>query len=110
MIQQYLAQRDATMYERWPQMNTGIDSILEITKVQSGSYYYGEYQSNTYNTRILLDFGSQITTISESVSSGQIGSTNRKFYLNMRAIDSTASEVSYSLQAFPVSESWNQGK
>ena len=57
MIRQYFAQRDATIYERWPQMNTGIDSILEITKIQSGSYYYGEYQSNTYNTRTLIDFG-----------------------------------------------------
>ena len=110
MIRQYFAQRDATIYERWPQMNTGIDSILEITKIQSGSYYYGEYQSNTYNTRTLIDFGnSQITAISESISSGDIGSTNRKIFLNLRAIDASATEVSYSLEAYPISESWEQG-
>ena len=88
MIYQYFAQRDATIYERWPQMNTGIDSILEITKVQSGSYYYGEYQSNTYNTRALIDFGTQITAISTSVASGDIGSVQRKFYLNLSCIQS----------------------
>jgi len=109
MIYQYFAQKDVTIYERWPQMNTGIDSILEITKIQSGSFYYGEYQNNTYNTRTLIDFGTNITTISESVSSGEIGSVNRKFYLNLRAIDATATEISYSLNAFPVSESWVQG-
>ena len=109
MIFQYFAQRDATIYERYPQMNTGIDSILEITKVTSGSYYYGEYQSNTYNTRVLLDFGTQITEISKSVASGEIGSISRKFYLNLRAIDASSMEVSYSLSAFPISESWAQG-
>ena len=109
MILQYFAERDATIYERYPQMNTGIDSILEITKVQSGSFYYGEYQSNTYNTRALIDFGTQITAISTSVASGDIGSVQRKFYLNLRAIDATAAEASYSLKAYPVSQSWNKG-
>ena len=51
--------RDATIYEKYPERNTGIDQIIELTKIASGSKLHGIIQANTYNSRFLIDFGSQ---------------------------------------------------
>jgi hypothetical protein len=61
MYQLYFAERDTTLYENFPTQNTGIDQILELTKVASGSKLNGIIQANTTNTRFLIDFGSQIS-------------------------------------------------
>ena len=104
--------KDATLYEKYPNKNTGIDEILELNKVTSGSLLDGFYQSNTYNTRILLDFRPQITEISNSMVSGDIpkpSPSGSRFYLNLRATDSDSLPISYSIAAYPVSESWDNG-
>ena len=72
MYRIFFAERDTTLYERYPTQNTGIDQILELTKIASGSKYFGVMQSNTYNSRILLDFGKEITTLSQSIVSNEI--------------------------------------
>ena len=41
MYKLYFAERDTTLYERFPKQNTGIDQILELTKVASGSKING---------------------------------------------------------------------
>ena len=45
----FYAERDTTLYEKYPEQNTGIDQILELTKTASGSKLNGIIQSNTYN-------------------------------------------------------------
>ena len=37
MYRIFYAERDTTIYERYPKQNTGIDQILELTKLASGS-------------------------------------------------------------------------
>jgi hypothetical protein len=108
MYQLFYPKRDTTLYEQYKTTNTGIDPILELTKIASGSPANGAVALNTYNTRILIDFGDQITTISASVSNGDIGA-NSKFYLNLRAIDSADIPITYSLEAYAVSQSWVNG-
>lgn len=108
MYQLFYPERDTTLYERYETKNTGIDPILELIKIASGSPDSGNIALNTYNTRILLDFGTQITTISESIAAGDIGADAR-FYLNLRAIDSKNLPIVYSLEAYAVSQSWENG-
>jgi hypothetical protein len=110
MQHQIYIERDATIYERKEYRNTGIDQILELVKTTSGSRLDDQWQVGTYNTRILLDFaGTQFTDLSQSIHNGNIGSTDRKFYLNLKHIYSTDLPITYTLYAYPVSESWSNG-
>ena len=95
---QIYTESDATLYEKYEERNTGIDQILELRKVNSGSMLDGNYQANTYNTRILINFeGPQLTEISNSIVDGSIGTTDRKFYLNLKNIYATDLPMSYSI-------------
>ncbi len=114
MYRIFYAERDTTLYEKYPTQNTGIDQIIELTKIASGSKLHGIIQANTYNSRFLIDFGSQITTISSSVAAGDIpiignGPNSASVYLSITAAEASNLLQTYSLKAFPVSESWNNG-
>tara|TARA_B100001094_G_scaffold328439_1_gene388867 strand:+ start:4770 stop:5921 length:1152 start_codon:yes stop_codon:yes gene_type:complete len=109
---QIYTERDATIYEKYPERNTGIDQILELVKTTSGSRLDDLFQVASFNTRILVDFnGTQFTELSKSISNGEMGSSvhTRKFYLNMKSVYASDLPISYSLHAYPVSESWNNG-
>jgi hypothetical protein len=114
MYQLFYTERDNTLYERFPEQNAGIYQILELTKIASGSSLDGEIQANTYNTRILLDFGAQVTTLSNLISTGKIpplgnSANSASVYLSMQAADASDLKLSYTLEAYPVSESWANG-
>ena len=114
MFRIFYAERDTTLYERYPKQNTGIDQILELTKIASESKLNNVIQSNTYNTRFLIDFGTEINTISASIVAGEIPliadhADSASVYLNIKAADASDLLHTYSLHAFPVSESWNNG-
>ena len=114
MYRIFYAERDTTLYERYPTQNTGIDQILELTKVASGSKLNGIIQANNYNSRILIDFGTQITTLSSSIVDGDIPNVSThtdsaSIYLNLRAADASDLLHSYTINAYPISESWTNG-
>jgi hypothetical protein len=115
MIQLYYPERDTTLYERYPDKNTGIDQMLELTKITSGSLLNGEIQADTYNSRILIDFGNQLTAISDAIASGDIppiGAINAgsaSVYLNMRVAYASDLPYSYTLKAYPLFENWTNG-
>lgn len=114
MYRIFYAERDTTLYEKYPEQNTGIDQILELTKIASGSKLNGIIQTNQYNTRVLIDFGSEITTLSSSITTGEIPNIanhplSSSIHLNLRAADASDLLRSYTLHAFPVSESWTNG-
>ena len=57
MYRIFYAERDTTLREAHSEQNTGIDEILELTKVASGSRAFENglslgTQANTTNTRI----------------------------------------------------------
>lgn len=102
--------KDTTLYERHPDRNTGVDQILELTKITSGSAIddlvgHYEYWPSNYNTRILIDF--DIRAVSESISAN--GISNPEFYLTMRATEAMHNELEYTIYAYPVSGSWRNG-
>ena len=108
---QIYAENDTTLYEKYPNRNTGIDQLLELVKTNSGSMLQGNMQGNTYNTRMLINFnGPQLTELSNSIVDGSVGAVDRKFYLNLKNIYATDLPISYSLHAHPLSESWDMGQ
>ena len=115
MIRIYYAQKDTTLYEKYPTQNTGIDQILELTKISSGSKLQGEIQANTYNSRVLIDFGSEITSITNAITSGDIPTFDKgnvsssSAFLKLYAANASDLLQSYNIKAFPVSESWING-
>ena len=115
MYRIYYAEKDTTLYEKYPNQNTGIDQILELTKIASGSRLDGVIQAKTYNTRILLDFGTEITSLSQSIVDGgtphlnQGNVTSASVYLNLHAMEASDIQHNYSIHAYNVSESWDNG-
>jgi hypothetical protein len=115
MYRIFYAERDASLYERFPDKNTGIDQILELTKNQSGSLVDGRYQANTFNTRILIDFGSEIDVLTSDINSGKVpaignSSTSASVYLSLKSSDASDLLQKYNLKAFPVFQSWTNGQ
>ena len=92
---------DTTLYEASGSGNTGRDEILEVQKKMSKS------GGNIKVSRILIKF--DISEISSSIVNGTI-SSNRKFYLNMYDAGSENLDVSQSLWAYPISQSWVEGQ
>jgi len=116
MYRIFYAERDTTLYEKYPKQNTGIDEILELTKTASGSKLNGIIQANTYNSRFLIDFGSEITALSSSIVAGDIPTLSSRSHPNsasvhlaLKAADASDILHTYKIQAFPVSESWTNG-
>jgi hypothetical protein len=114
MYRLYYAERDTTLYEQYPDQNTGIDQILELTKIASGSKLNGLIQSNQYNSRILIDFGTEITSISQSISDGTIPALSShpdsaSAHITLKAADASDLLHSYEIKAYPISESWENG-
>ena len=102
--------KDTTLYSRHPDRNTGVDQILELTKITSGSaiddlvgqFHYG---SVNYISRILVDF--DLRTISQSIVTN--GITNPEFYLTIKATEAVHTQLQYTVYANPISGSWRNG-
>ena len=107
MIYSIKANRDTTLYEATESLNAGIDEVLELQKIVSASN-----TSNTYNSRILIDF--DLTEISKSVAAGLITSypsqATPKYMLNLYTVRASSIDYQYGIEAFPVSQSWLMGR
>jgi hypothetical protein len=99
MIKITTPSKDTTLYEYTSEIyqNTGLDQILEVSKVVVGS--------NTYSSRILLAF--DITGISQSIAAGNIVSQSNYVQLSTAAAESLP--ANFTLEAYPISESWANG-
>lgn len=98
MIHSIFGQYDTTLYENHTTKNTGLDSVLDLSKIIVGTA--------SYNNRALLKF--DLTTVSQSIVSGSISST-RKFYLNLYAVSAFELPTNLSYTIAPVSQSWDAG-
>jgi hypothetical protein len=105
MIYSIFATKDTTIFENSSSMNTGIDEILEISKLISHSAV--PYKNKVFNSRALLQF--DIATLSQSIENGLIGTNDFKCYLNMYISEASNVPYSYGLEARPVSQSWEMG-
>lgn len=97
MIYFMTASKDATIYLQQPNQNTGLDNILEVSKV-----YYGTVKDIS---RSLLKFDT--THLSASISSGAV--TMSAATLILRETQSEELPLDYTITAYPVSQSWEMG-
>lgn len=98
MVLKFYPKKDATIYELYPNRNTGLDAILDISK----------YVDDTnYNSRILLDF--DYAAMSQSIVS--LGKNPDQFNYNLKLYVAEAKEipVDYTLECYPLSDSWDMG-
>ena len=99
MIYSIFPQHDATIYERTESMNTGLDSILELTHEYLGTGY-------KWNTRILMKW--DMSYIENQILSGKIPQ-NANYYLVMKTAEVKEIPQEYTIYAYPVSSSWMPG-
>lgn len=90
--------QDATIYQRYPNINTGLDEILEIGKSVSTLDTPSRY--STASARILLDF---------DVPSNQQYPENSRYYLNLRIANAKDVNRYQKLEAYPIASSWIEG-
>ena len=105
MIYSVFPTKDTTIFEESSSMNTGIDEILEITKLISQSAE--PYGDKIYNSRVLMQF--DMASISQSIVDGVIGKGSQKFYLNLYISEASDLSNNYGLEARAVSQSWEMG-
>ena len=99
MVLFYTASQDATIYLQQPYQNTGIDEILEISKV-----YYGDTPDMS---RVLIQFDT--TEISKSLANGTISSGSFTASLQLKITKADEIAARFSIEAYPISQSWENG-
>ena len=91
------ASKDASIYLQQPNQNTGLDEVLEISKV-----YYGNIK-DVSRSLIKFDFG----FLSSSLTNGALGMSEATLLL--KETQSEEIPLDYTLYAFAASGSWEMG-
>lgn len=99
MIVFYTASQDATIYLQQPYQNTGIDEMLELSKV-----YYGDTQDMS---RVLIQFDT--TEISKSIANSTIPSGSFTASLQLKITKADEIAARFNIEAYPISQSWENG-
>jgi hypothetical protein len=93
--------QDTTLYSLYPEMNTGLDEILE-SSLEVGTYGTPSPQAS----RFLIQFDSnEITDIINNRISGSQWQSNLKCFV----ANVTSLNLDTTLEAYPISQSWNMG-
>ena len=91
------ASKDASVYLQQPDQNCGLDEVLEVSKV-----YYGNIKDVS---RALLKF--ELQGLSSSISNGDVVLSEAT--LVMKETESEELPLSFDLEAYPISQSWEMG-
>jgi hypothetical protein len=106
MILRFYPKKDTTIYENAPETNTGMDSILEISK-QAATGSTGAAATSSFNSRILIDF--DYVKISKSIVDMGYDPNAFDFGIKLYATEASEIPIDYSLEAFAISQSWDMG-
>ena len=93
--------QDATMYSMFPQMNTGIDEIIEATTTT-----FGPFVPNPQVSRFLIQFDSNEMN---NIINTRIGTRQWDAYLQCYAAVVTGLNEPTTIDIYPTSQSWNNG-
>lgn len=102
--------KDATLYEYSPEQNTGIDQILELSKLQGTIIPLADDNSSTWEegsvSRIVMKFN--LTPVQEYINKGYI-SGSVKAFLELKATEARNTNFQYIIEAYPLSQDWENG-
>jgi len=101
-IYKIFPEKDATIYTAYPSMNTGRDEILEIANLDPSQ----EANSLEDVRRTLIKFST--SEISDLITNS-VGDLNISASLKLYIAAATPIPLDYSIEAYPVSESFNMG-
>ena len=90
--------KDATIYERYGSLNTGLDAILEVGKTF--------VNDTAYNSRALVKF--DLTKLTDNFTNAVLTQT-ASYYLRLTATEASEIPLTYTVYAYAVSQSWNMG-
>jgi hypothetical protein len=90
--------QDATIYQRYPTLNSGLDEIVEVGKIVKNLDGSGMYASAS--TRTLIHF---------DIPSLQQYPVTSKYFLNLRIANATNVNRYQKLEVYPISSSWVEG-
>lgn len=95
-------EKDSTIYSQFPNMNTGLDEILEATET---SFAYSD--PNPQTSRFLIKFSSN--EIMDVLDNKINTNVSWSAFLNLYIATSTGLISDTTLDCFPISGSWNMG-
>lgn len=90
--------KDASIYQRYPTINTGLDEILEIGKLKKDNDTQNYYASSS--VRILMNF---------DISTQSSYPANAKYYLNLYLANAINVDRGQSIEVYPLTADWNEG-
>ena len=94
-------EKDTSIYSLYPNMNTGLDEIIECSTRVSD-----EYDVNTQASRFLIQFSQEEI---ESVLQSKVGNSNWSSSLKVFLADGEGFSDTVTLQFYPISSSWGMG-
>jgi hypothetical protein len=101
MIYHLYSNQDATIYEKEPTLNAGLDEILELEKIVTSA-------TEIEVSRILINFN-----VSESINSlradGLIPTGSLRSTLKLYSLEAINSPVEYTIECYAISQSWTRG-
>lgn len=110
MIKYLYPLKDATIYQRYPAKNTGVDAILELSKYTIGTPVTDglddENWESNYLSRLLIHF--DVNSISQGISAGKI-SPNFTASLILKATEAESLPIQYNVVANAVANNWTNG-
>lgn len=100
MILRFYPTKDATIYERYTNKNTGLDAVLDISKVLDGA--------TPYNSRVLIDFDWR--DINKAVAEWGITDVNdTNWKLKMYVTDEQELPLDYQIDCYGMPKAWSMG-
>lgn len=92
------ASKDATLYQRYPSLNSGFDEILEIGKIARPEDIEIAYSASA--TRVVVDFNLPAT---EPLPN------NTEYFLNLKIANAQEIASGQQLEVYKISGSWKEG-
>ena len=101
MIYHIYSDQDATIYEKEPELNAGLDEVLELEKTIISS-------TSIDVSRILINFNVS-SSISSLRSDSLISTGSLQATLRLYSLEPVNTPVNYSIECYPISQQWTRG-
>lgn len=107
MIYKLFPEKDTTLYSQYPNKNTGLDEILDLsTELNTVNTVGNNYPQEAEVSRVLIQFNS--ASISD-IFNNKILNNSWKSYLRLYLAKASSIPTNFTIYCYPISESWDMG-